>query len=129
MSRKHIHLYRIIALLIVGAFIYVQAMALTCGAGHLFAAHHHAASAQHEHQKENKGCCTDFTQAFLSAFAKSQTINPEFSCKQPVMTFVLNAEPLTRNNSFYRESVFIDDSPHPPPKIPDIRIFIRSFQV
>lgn len=119
--------HKSIALLITAGFIYVQATALTCGVGRMLAAQHHHSTCHHKNEQEH--CCSDFTQAFFSAFAKSQTAGPEFSCKQPAVEFAAMNAPFIRDGYASPRGIIVRDFFYPPPRVPDIRIFIRSFQV
>ena len=86
MTLKRTYSYKLIALLVAFAFMYVQGTALNCGIHHLIdqsgiphshpvghdhhhnkhdesPSHHHDSGA---HDKSEKNCCGDFTQAFFS---------------------------------------------------------------
>lgn len=149
MSRMRTYCYKTIALLIAGAFVYVQSMALTCSINHLIDTtgleHHHQLGHDHHHtddkipgnhhhdagshKEDEKGCCSDFTQAFLSAFGKSPTIGTDYSFKQLHVEFI-PVYSCIYSNDFLRTGFNIHIDPLlPPPKIPDIRVFIRSFQI
>ena len=130
MMRKKI-INKTIALLIAISFVYVQASAFTCGIHNLIHGNitHQHSSGEEQHSKNEKGCCSDFTQAFLSAFGKSQIANSEISFKP----WLLGMEAL---NYFSFQSFALTISSekakdvfYPPPKFPDIRIFIGSFQI
>ena len=85
MTLKRTYSYKLIALLVAFAFMYVQGTALNCGIHHLIdqsgiphshpvghdhhhnkhdesTSHHHDSGA---HDKSEKKCCGDFTQAFF----------------------------------------------------------------
>jgi hypothetical protein len=149
MIRNFKILHRSIALVIIGAFVYVQANALTCGINHLIdaagLAHHHPFGHDHHHDHESipedhhhdagkhdeneKNCCSDFTQTFLSAFTKSPVSNAEFSFKQTCIVVELPHSVFSQDIYFHPKDGILSSPPLPPPKIPDIRVFIRSFQV
>lgn len=149
MSSSYKTLHKSIALIIIGAFVYVQVNALTCGINHLIdaagLAHHHPLGHDHHHDHESvpeehhhdsgkhdeneKNCCSDFTQTFLSAFTKSSIINTDFSFKQPCIVFSFSHSIFSQDTYFHVRDNILNAPPLPPPKIPDIRVFIRSFQV
>lgn len=149
MRSKHSYLHKSIALIIISAFVYVQVNALTCGINHFIdatgLAHHHPLGHDHHHDHENmpdehhhdsgkhdeneKNCCSDFTQAFLSAFSKSSVNHTEFSFKQVNIFFDYSFTHAVHTANYYYADGVLSDPPLPPPKIPDIRVFIRSFQV
>jgi hypothetical protein len=144
--------YRFIALLIAGAFIYVQSTALTCSISHLIDQsgvphqhplghdHHHGSHADGEepaddhhdsggHDEEQESCCSDFTNAFLSAFGKSQAHTTEGICKAVADGFAVALPFSIMPVGFVKSSAYSREYFHPPPRVPDIRMFIRSFQV
>lgn len=143
------YLYKTIALLIISAFVYVQITALKCGIDYLVNVreishhqplahehHHDSGNAPHKHHhdtdedaKNEKDCCSNFTEDFFSVFSKSSTINSDFSFKTIVIDFVLPYSHVYGNKHLYKRVDIVNDPPLPPPKIPDIRVFIHSFQV
>ena len=139
MSSIRTYWHKTIALVIIGAFVYVQATALTCVVNHLSEAeeisnhpasgaekHHHGTG---KHDENEKDCCSDFTQSFLSAFAKSSASNADFFCKVITLDFVSPHSQVSLNTSPYATVGIVIVPPLPPPKIPDIRVFIHSFQI
>jgi hypothetical protein len=147
MKRLRTYWYKTLALIIAGAFTYVQATAVNCSINRLVDVaqaehhhpfghdHHHAESDASEHHHKDSGsdhaadCCTDFTSAFFSAFAKVQAGNVAFTCKQPCVEFVLAYRMSSPAYSCFVATKVASEPLYPPPKIPDIRIFISSFQV
>jgi len=100
--------------------------------------HHHDSSApmvEHDHKDKGQGhdhdsgkdCCVDFTFTFLASLQRD--FNPSFELNHKVISVVLLnpvfIEPLAGNDLFNR----IENHIKPPPKIPDIRVFIQSFQI
>ncbi|MDQ3108473.1 MAG: hypothetical protein M3R17_01140 [Bacteroidota bacterium] len=149
MKRNLLYLHKMTALVILGAFVCVQATAFICGINHFIDAsgikHHHPLGHDHhhdhnklpekhhhdsgKHEENGKECCSDFTRLFLSAFGKSAVNSADFSCKQLIHSFVIAPSLLPETTRCFSDTGILNDPPLPPPKIPDIRVFIRSFQV
>ena len=98
--------------------------------------HHHDGSsplAEHEHKdkghEHNSGedCCNDFTFSFFASLQRSNTstfkLNINVNSVALLLPIFIN--PLAEKNLFKGVRDYIE----PPPKIPDIRVFIESFQV
>lgn len=149
MGSKHPYLHKSIALLFISAFVYVQVNAFACGINHFIDssgfAHHHPLGHDHHHDHENtpeehhhdsgkheeneNNCCSDSTQAFLSAFGKSSANPIKFSLKNVNTYLEFTCTHSSQIVNFYYLDNVLSDPPLPPPKIPDIRVFIHSFQV
>ncbi|HTF05301.1 MAG TPA: hypothetical protein VK826_14830 [Bacteroidia bacterium] len=142
--------YKTLALLIAGSFVYVQATALSCGVHHIIDQagvahehpfghdHHHDHEAQPEedhqdagsHDESENSCCVDFTGVFFSTFSGSQveksTVVGKINCFENAI-----AQPLHVSFARFVYAISVQGKEyfHPPPRVPDIRVFIRSFQV
>lgn len=147
-SKKNIRV--ILALLLLASYVNVFALNLACNYGKLFSSSHSGHNHQHEHgdhhshkkhdhgshhehsktsqdEKEDKDdCCNDEAgKVFESVFITSDNVfNIDFS--------IISSLPaifsfLTPNYNISYHS--ISNYSLPPPKIPDIRIYIQSFQI
>lgn len=149
MTLRRKYVVQIVALLIAGAYVYVQMTALTCGIYHIVDKsgiehthplghdHHHANESTPEehhqdsghHDEKEQNCCTDFTSAFISAFTKApaqetSSVNKLYG-SEVTITFPFEIPHFgILHYSFYDKEYY-----YPPPRIPDIRVYIRSFQV
>ena len=94
--------------------------------------HHHDGSmplAEHEHKDKGhdygEGCCNDFTYSFFSTLERSNTstFNLNINISAIALTLPIFISSEAEKNRFYGVNVKL------PPKHPDIRLFIESFQV
>lgn len=149
MTLRRKKVVQIVALLIAGAYVYVQMTAVTCSIYHIVDEsgiahthplghdHHHAHESTPEehhhdsghHDEKEQNCCSEFTSSFFSVFAKGPaqatcTVNKLYG--SPVTIAFPFETPSLRvmHYSLYNKEYF-----YPPPRIPDIRVYIRSFQV
>lgn len=148
-SKKNIRI--ILALLLLASYVNVFALNLVCNYGKLFSsnhsghAHEHEHSNDHSHKKQDHGshhehgkansdheddkdggCCNEEAgKVFESVFITPDcAFSIDFSLISPTPTFFSF---LLFNTDIIRNS--ISNYSLPPPKIPDIRVFIHSFQI
>ena len=99
------------------------------GHGHDHSSHEHDHNSNKSDEEDDDGCCSDETAAFFASVqAPTQQVTVDFKSSQFTTLYaVVNSLFLFENNL----ELYSDKRPPPklPPKIPDIRIFIQSFQI
>lgn len=148
-GKKHIPI-RVASVIMLWLFTGIMATNLLCSFAHAMDAtgqehdhpyghdHHHEGNnplteqdhkdTGHEHGHDSgQGCCNDFTFTFFSNLQRDHT--PTLKLDSKVISFALLLplfiNPMEGKNLFKGVRDYIK----PPPKIPDIRIFIQSFQI
>lgn len=87
--------------------------------------HNHDDSHSHDHGATMDECCNDQTVPFINSL-------PKLSLKQFQFEFAVSQVPIIHSH-LVLDSPYQETHPklvryiHPPPKVPDIRIFIQSF--
>ncbi len=90
--------------------------------------HHHDDKSDHQHNEksEKKGsCCNDKTSDFFANQSTHSTSSVNFKNTHIVVAFI-NTAFFICNQTVYNSKGHISYS-LPPPKIPDIRVFVNSF--
>ena len=141
---------RIMCVLMLGIFASIFTTIIMCNFAHAVDAsgeehnhpyghdHHHAGNGplpeqdhkdkgnDHDHDS-GKGCCIDFTFTFLSSLQCDYTPILKLNSKaiSVALSLPIFINPLAVKNLFKGMRDFIE----PPPKIPDIQVFLQSFQI
>lgn len=97
---------------------------------HEVPAHPHSDSgSDHDHdENKTKDCCNDATASFFSAQNQTSSIQLELKSLIAEFTLFSNSSPFKFYTPVANTAPFVFNKRHPP-KIPDVRIFIQSFQV
>lgn len=91
--------------------------------------HHHNDKPDHHHDgksgKKDNGCCNDKTSAFFASQGNPATSSVDF--KNPIQADLIFIKAfIVLNPAVYNTRGYVSYK-LPPPKIPDIRVFIQSF--
>ena len=115
---------------------------ITCNWGHLFSqvenhdSHdehgddHHSDQGHHNHtkssSKDDGNCCKDVTEKIFKSLSTLNQFAYSFKSieYQTLNTFVIKFSSVKGNSDLFVNNYFL-----PPPKIPDIRVFIQSFNI
>ncbi|MCH8903976.1 MAG: hypothetical protein IIA45_08695 [Bacteroidetes bacterium] len=82
----------------------------------------------HEHDQDSAtNCCNDLTSTFFSNLVRDFSSGFKLDSKIISVTNLLSI--FTNSSTTNNYSGVAMDSTHPPPKIPDIRVFIQSYQI
>lgn len=130
----------LIAVLFLTAYFNVPVTQITCNLSHLLEAteqhdhhhnndvadHNHSDSHEHNDSKDDN-CCNDKTAAFFAS--QTNPVNPTFEFKNTFFAKIIFSTNCIINFPLRLNSTDYFTYRAPPPKIPDIRIFIQSFQI
>lgn len=130
----------LIAALFLTAYCNILVTQLTCNLPHLLEAtkqdghHHDNDDAEHDHSDSHKhndskddNCCNDKTAAFFAS--QINPVNPTFEFKNTFFAKIIFSPNCIINFPLPLNSEGYFSYRAPPPKMPDIRVFIQSFQI